>query len=286
MQSSLEIIVVTFNNKTLLERTLPSLMAEVQRVGAKLTIVDNNSRDGTADWVKRTFPSIRLIQLEKNVGFARANNIGLGGCFADYVLFLNPDVIVPQGSLEFLLDWAIDQEGLGIVGPRLNNADGSLQYSCRNFPTPLTYIFELLRLDELFSQNTFFGRYMMTYADHSNTMNVDYVCGAAMLVRMDVLKDVGGFDEKFFIYAEEAELCWRVKKKGYRVVYWPGVAMIHLGGESTKGLRKEMYSELIRSRWWFFVKTTGYLSALVYLLIAMGYSLLSGKQLSSKHWRA
>jgi GT2 family glycosyltransferase len=285
ISTGIDIIIVAYNSKKVLERTLPGLVKEANALNAKLTIVDNHSTDKTATWIKNIFPSIRLVELNTNTGFAKANNIGLRGSTSQYIMFLNPDVLVPYGSIQKLFLWMQNQSDVGVAGPRLVNEDGTLQFSCRYFPTLLTYFFEIFSFDRRFPTSAILGKYLMTFDDHLHEKDVDYVCGAAMMVRNDLLKLTGPFDEDFFIYAEEAELCWRVHQCNYRVVYWPEVEMTHIGGESTKQFKKEMYSENIRSRWLFFNKTKGFIYGLFYLLIAVGYSIISGKQLCSNLWR-
>jgi len=286
LNNLLDIIVVTYNNRKILENTLSPLSREITSLGMRIIVVDNHSLDGTADWIRRNHPEWHLIPLNENVGFAKGNNIALKFSKAKYILFLNPDVITNYLSIDAMVEFMENNDDVAILGPKLINRDGGLQFSCRHFPTPMTNLFELLRLDRKYPRSSIFGHYLMSNINHDQIIDVDYVCGAAMLVRTKVLEEIGQFDEEFFIYAEEAELCWRAQKRGYRVVYFPKAIMIHLGGESTRALKKEMYSEAIRSRWRFFIKTSGYHSALLYLLPTIGSSLLAGKQLCSKLWRS
>ena len=285
LSSKINIVIVTYNNKSILKRTLPGIVSEAFTVNAGIIIVDNNSRDGTAQWISRKYKTIRVVALPVNSGFAKANNVGIGMCRSKYVLLLNPDVIVPPQSITKILEWMDRNPSIGIAGPKLLNENGTIQYSCRRFPTLFSYFAEIIRFDNMFPKSRFGRRYLMKDYDHKTPCDVDYICGAVMLIRAEVFAKVGLLDEAFFMYAEEAELCWRAFKNNFRVAYWPITTMIHIGGESSKSLHKEMYSENIRSRWLFFKRTKGMFLAMLYLMTAVMYSIITGKEICSQLWR-
>ena len=159
------------------------------------------------------FPQARVIASPENRGFAAANNLALRGCRADFVLLLNPDTILPPDALAQAIAFLNDRPDAGVVGPRLVRPDGSLDLACRrSFPTPEISFYRMVGLSRLFPKSRMFGRYNMTYLDPAQTTEVDAVVGACMLIRGELLAQVGLLDEQFFMYAEDLDWCKRIKE--------------------------------------------------------------------------
>lgn len=242
----LTVIIVSWNVKDLLRDCLRSLRQFAPTHDAMTVfVVDNASADGTPEMVRTEFPDIRLVVNSFNRGFTGGNNDGLASARSvagaeDYALLLNPDTIVTVGALDALLACARGRPDAGVVGPRLVYGDGSPQSSRRRFPTLATGIFEstwLQRLAPAGLLNRFFAR----DAPEDQTCDVDWVVGAAMLVRWKAIDQVGGLDEtNFFMYSEETDWCRRMKAQGWAVVWYPGATIVHFEAKSSdkvSGLR-------------------------------------------------
>jgi len=231
-QPTLSIILVNWNTAELLCRCLDTVFASPAGQAAEIVVVDNASADGSVARVRERFPQVRLIENPVNVGFARANNQGARECSGDLLLLLNTDTEVRPGALEALTDFIVNRDDVGVVGPRLVSPDGSVQSSCRTEPGLLNAKLEALGLTRLAPRSRLFGRPEMTWFDHRSTLDVDYVSGACLLIRRELWDRLGGFDEGFFFYGEDADLCRRARQAGSRVVYFPEAEVLHLGGAS------------------------------------------------------
>lgn len=227
------IVIVSWNVCEELIGCLRSIMQHPPRVPYEMLVVDNHSTDHTADRIRREFPQVRLFVNQKNLGFAAANNIGIREAVGEYVLFLNPDTLVLENSLDPLLAFSEDCPGIGICAPKLLNADGSLQESVRAFPTfrAALYRYTFFQYFGLFRSH--YHKWMARQFDYSQPQEVDQVMGAAMLIPKRVLDKVGVFDESFFMYYEEVDLCFRIRNCGWKVFFFPGSEMVHLGGSSS-----------------------------------------------------
>jgi GT2 family glycosyltransferase/lipopolysaccharide/colanic/teichoic acid biosynthesis glycosyltransferase len=219
------VIVVTYNSMAVIGDCLRSLAggAEVEEV----LVVDNASDDGGPEWIEREFPWVRVLRNERNVGYARGVNRGLREAKGRHGLVINPDVRVRPGAIAALCRRLEEDPSAGIVGPKLLNPDGSLQYSCRRFYTPATFIARRTFLGRLLRLGAVDRAHLMVDADHDRTMSVDWLIGAAMLVRREALDDVGPMDERFFLYFEDVDWCYRMEKRGWRVLYHPEAVMVH-----------------------------------------------------------
>lgn len=210
----------------------------------EVIVVDNASHDGTAEMVRSTFPWVRLIEAGANLGFTRGNNRAFAASRGAFVYFLNPDTELLTDrlhgdGLELLYDAVRANPGVALAGPRLRNADNSLQPSARRFPTPVTGFFESTWLGQAWPRNPWARRLRMDDWRVSFAHDVDWVTGAAMLARRDALLEVtlpgmeGPFDEAYFMYSEELDLCRRLKARGWRILYVPRAQVIHLEGRSS-----------------------------------------------------
>lgn len=230
----LSIIIVSWNVKEDLRDCLRSVEENRPSCEYEVVVVDNASTDGTARMVTCDFPQITLLVNEENRGFAAANNTGIAKAQGRYVLFLNPDTIVHPGSLDTLTEFMDDNEHVGACGPKLLYADGTLQPSVRRFPTlrGVLHCYTILRVVSIFHGQ--YKKWRMTDFKHDRQTDVDQVMGAALMARRSVVQDLGGMDEDFFMYYEEVDLCYRLKRAGWRIVFTPDAVITHRGGRSIK----------------------------------------------------
>jgi O-antigen biosynthesis protein len=229
----ISVVIVSYKVPAYLHQTLRSL-AEAERYrDCEIIIVDNASNDNSRQLITKDFPAVAWVQLKDNIGFGRACNVGVQMCRGEYVLLLNPDMLVSRDSLSVCLAFLQGHPDVGIVGPKILKPDGSFQPHCRrSFPTPLNAFFYMFGLSRLFPTSPVFGRYNFTYVSPDTAMEVDAVSGCFMFMRRSLYQEVGGFDEAFFMYAEDLDLCARVKERGYKVWYCPDTQVIHFKGKS------------------------------------------------------
>lgn len=223
----ISIIIVHTYEKQLLRQTLKGIYRAAPQVSFEIVIVDNNPSAGLQAVLEAEFPEVRHIPLPHNVGFGSAMNHGIRAAAGRYVLVFNPDIVVRPGSLEELTRYMDAHPDVGIVGPRLHNPDGSLQHSCYRIPTLLTPAYRRTPLGRLPAGKRDLSDYLMLEESHEETMDVDSLIGAALFTRHKMLEEVGLFDERFFMYYEDNDLCRRFWEHGYRVVYHPEAVMMH-----------------------------------------------------------
>ncbi len=260
MRPRLTICVVSWNAREDLVECLRSLRAASARPGSvTVTVADNDSRDGSPEVVEAEFPEVTLIRTGANLGFSGGNNRVLQRLETDYVLLLNSDATVAAGGLDALVDFADDTPDAGVIGPRVINLDGSIQYSCRRWPTFAAGMFRNVYLGRLFPGNRPASDYLMQDFDHNSVRDVDWVSGCAMLLRKDLLDKIGTLDEAtFFMYCEDMDICLRAHEAGSRVVYFPGTVVTHAIGKSSDRAADRMIWEHSRSMWKFYRKHTAF----------------------------
>ena len=235
----LAVVTVPFKVKELLRGCLSSVYASMGVEDPLVWVVDAASGDGTAEAVATEFPRARVIASPENPGFGRANNLALREILAldippRYVLLLNPDTVLPPGALRQMLDLMDELPGIGAAGPRLHLDDGTIDWACRRgFPTPASAFYHMVGLSRLFPRSRRFGRYRLTFLDERALADVDSLVGAFMLIRFEALKEIGLFDESFFMYGEDLDLSFRLKRAGWRVVYNGRVDVLHYKRRST-----------------------------------------------------
>ena len=260
---NLSIVIVNWNTKDLLQQCLELIFNYPPRRSVDIWVVDNASADNSAQMVEVQFPKVNLIKSEQNLGFGKANNIALQKCPGKYILLLNPDTEVLPGALEHLCTYLDDHPKVGVAGACLRYPDGTLQTSCYPYPTLSKEFWRLLHLDRIKT----YGVYNQTDWDQSTPHEVEVIQGAALLVRKEVLDQVGYFDPDYFMYTEEVDLCYRIHQTG-RGLYWvPQAEIIHYEGQSTKQIPIDMFIHLYKSKLQFFRKNHGNLTGFIYKLI-------------------
>lgn len=210
-----------------------SVQETAEGLDLEILIIDNASGDGSAELLRQGLPRLRLIENPENWGFARAANQATRETTAPFLLLLNPDVRAHPGALRALLDYARDHPRAGIMGPRLRWPDGRVQYSCRRFPTPWAALFRGTPLAKIFRNNRFSRNYLMADWDHTTPRTVDWLAGAVLLLRRAAVEALGGFDEGFFMYCEDVDLCYRAGQAGWEVHYVPPAVFQHSVGKSS-----------------------------------------------------
>lgn len=230
----LSVVVVSYNTRDLLRRCLAGVLAEADLLDLEVLVVDNASSDGSAAMVATEFPQVHLVASGENLGFAAANNLAFRRCRGRHVLMLNPDAVARRGSLARAVHRLDATPWVGAAGARILGPDGSLQPSARRFPSLLDEALTLTGLAARYPRSRFFGRFDRTWADPMQEASVDWVPGAFLVVRRDVLDEVGHFDEAFFLYYEEVDLCRRIRAAGHEIRYWPDLVVEHIGGASSK----------------------------------------------------
>jgi len=228
--AELTIIVVTWNSAEHIERCLRSIARRRGEVTVRTIVIDNASSDGTAGIIRSHFPGVELVQNPHNAGFAAANNQGLRMSTTPYVLLLNPDAELQDGSLHVLVNFMESTHDAWVSGAALVNPDGSPQAYGVRFPSAWNILCETLFLDKLFPRSRLFGRHKELYEDQTKPRRVDFVQGAALCVRTACLNSVGELDESFFMYFEEADWCFRMKEAGGAVYFCPASRVVHHGG--------------------------------------------------------
>ncbi|MGA3047842.1 MAG: glycosyltransferase family 2 protein [Terracidiphilus sp.] len=242
-QFDVSVVVVSFNTRDVLRECLLSVYRETGSLAVQVIVVDNASTDGSAAMIEQEFPQAVLVLSEVNLGFGGANNLGFKSALGRYVVLLNSDAFLTEGSLERSVAHMDARPQAGLGGGRLIGRDGSWQPSARMFPSVFSDLIVLSGLAARFPQSRFFGRADRTWANQMEAASVDWVPGAYSIIRAEALAATGPFDPRFFLYSEEVDLCKRIKQKEYEVWYWPDIAVVHVGGESSRQIRSLEFSK-------------------------------------------
>lgn len=279
----LSIIIVSWNVRDLLRQCLTSIDNERGELNLEVIVVDSASVDGTPDMVTADFPWVVLLAQGQNVGFPRGNNIGLKHARGRLLFLLNPDTIVKGDALMQMVDYMQNNADVGVLGPRLRYPDGAIQSSKRRFPTVVTGFFESTWL-EPWAPKAVIERYQAQDLADDRVADVDWVMGAALMVRRAVVEQVGPMDEEYFMYSEELDWCRRIKDAGWRVVYYPRAEIVHYEGKSSEQAVTERHINFQRAKLRYFRKYHGWLVCSMlraYLLLSYAVQLLleSGKGL-------
>ncbi len=224
---NLSIIIVNYNTADLLCQCLTSIYSSPCRYNFEVIVIDNASSDLSCKMVKKEFPQVKLVENERNTGFAKANNQGLRISQGEYILFLNPDTVILKNALEKLLEFMETHTEAGAVGAKLLYPDGTVQLSCRRFYTPLAILMRRTFLGKMFPNSISLKDHLMSDWDHNEIREVDWMLAACLIVPRHVLDKVGCFDEQYTMYFEDVDICYRIKKAGYKVYYYPEAMVTH-----------------------------------------------------------
>ncbi len=230
---TISVVIVNWNVKDLLRQCLQSVIASEIQADVEIIVVDSASGDGSAAMVRQEFPQIKLIASDKNVGYAKGNNIGAAQASGDYLFLLNPDTRLQANTLAALRAYLQAHPGVGVVAPQLLWPDGSVQSSRRRFPTVGTLFWESTLLQQWFPRNKVACVYLCDDSSPTQTTSVDWAVGAALFIRREVWQQVGGLDESFFMYFEETDWQYRVTQKGWKIHYLPAAKVTHYEGQSS-----------------------------------------------------
>jgi len=227
----ISVILVSYNTIEMTKKALRLLFASIHNIKMEVIVIDNDSKDHSADILRHEYPNITLIENKKNVGFGRANNQALPYINSRYLLLLNTDAFVEPDTIAKTVQYMDANPQCGILGVKFLGRDGELQPSCRFFPTPWNIFLNRTGLDRLFKQAKLVDD--MSW-DHASARDCDWVPGCYYLVRKEVIDQVGLFDPRYFLYYEEIDHCFAAKRAGWHVTYFPYTSVVHLGGESAK----------------------------------------------------
>lgn len=245
-------ITVSYNGKNILKNCLQSVFEQTNGIGFEVIVSDNGSVDGSIELVRELFPSVKLVENGENLGFAKANNVAMPHCNGRYILLLNPDTILQSNAIKTMVVFMNNHPSIGACGPKLINCDGSLQFSARNFPSIPNQMAESLFLHKLFPAVMGFGELIMKPSFYRTTRTVDWVTGAALMIRRQALDDVGMLDERYFMYSEEKDWCYNAWKKGWEIALVSEAEIVHIHGDS--GTNPELFSMMIKSKQLFYKK--------------------------------
>ena len=249
----LTVVVLNYNARHYLPACLGSLDADRAAGLVRVVVVDNASTDGSAEWLRQE--NVETMLLPHNAGFSAGNNAALEQIDTDYAMLLNPDTEVRPGALAALVDFMDRTPRCGVLGPRLVDPDGARQLSCRSFPSYKTALFNRYSLlTRLFPENRHSQEYLLSTLEATQPMEVDWVSGAALVARTSAMRAVGLLDERFFMYAEDVDWCYRFKQAGWEVWYQPTARVMHHIGGSSRTLPLRTMLERHRSMYYFYKK--------------------------------
>jgi len=236
----LSIIILNYNTKDLLRNCLQSVKkSKAGGLAIEIIVVDNASTDNSAEMVEREFPKFCFVQSKKNLGFSGGNNLGIREAKGRYLLFLNSDTEIKPGALKEIISFMNEDQRIGACTPKTMLFSGGMDPDChRGFPTPWASICYFLGFESLFPKSKIFGQYHKFYLDLNKTHEIDAGFGTFMIIRRKVIDQIGGWDEKYFFYGEDLDFFYRIKKAGWKVMFYSKPLLVHHKGASS-GLRKE-----------------------------------------------
>lgn len=262
----ISIVIVSWNAKQYLLNCLSSL-SDPSSYTHEIIVVDNGSTDGSCETVQKEFPEVRLVRNRDNLGFSKANNIGIRASSGRYVCLINSDVIVLEGCIGGLVKFMDRNTLVGMAGPRILNPDKTIQYSCRHFPTVWNNVCQIVGIDRIFPKTQFFSEPIMRYFTYDSIKTVDVLSGCFWMVRREALDQVGLLDEDFFIYGEDIDWCRRFHNVGWDVVFYPEAEAIHFGGASSLNSPIRFNLEMQKADLQYWRKHHGKSGELIYWMI-------------------
>ena len=249
----LSIIIVNWNGLNVILDCLDSVYNNIKSIDFEVIVVDNNSSDGSPEAVEKKFPDVKLIREEKNHGFAGANNIGIKKALGKYIVLLNSDTIILDSTFKNIIEIMDSDKNIGILGPKVLNEDGSFQSSAGRFPSLMSEISGYFFLSRIPGLNIVFkDRFIREEFDEIK--EVDWISGACLFLRKEIIEDVGYLDERYFMYVEDIDFCYQARKNKWKVVYYPFSKIIHLGGYSVSYASDKVFTNNIESYFKFYRK--------------------------------
>ena len=272
------VVIVSYNTQEILRNCLEALFEHSKGVAMEVFVVDNDSHDGSAAMVKNDFPSVMLITNHENLGFAAANNQAFALARGRYIILLNPDAYIRPLSLEHSIAFMDRTPMCGLCGGKIISPEGRLEPSARRFPSALSKLLTMSGLRGTFAHSPIVNYHEFGGFAHDKPMEVDWVPGTFTIVRKKMLDEIGTFDERFYIYYEETDLCMRAKKAGWKIYFIPDAEVMHIGGASSKTRKDKTFDNKasqvlifrMRSEWLYYRKNKG----LALLLSSAGVELL------------
>jgi hypothetical protein len=262
----ISIIIVSWNCKDYIDECLYSLkINNNNKENSEIIVIDNNSSDDSINLIQNKYPEVKLIKNTRNLGFSKANNQGIKQASGEYILLLNPDTKIFSNTIDELAQELMNNKKYGAVGPMIKGQDGKIQLTCaRNYPSLLTELFWLSTLSRRFPKNKIIGNYLMSYWDHESSREVACLSGACILVKAEILKNLKGFDEDYYMYGEDVDLCYRIKQQGSLIFYNARSKIYHYGGASSEAIANKAVIYDRSSIQLFFRKHFGLVYALLY----------------------
>lgn len=252
----LSIIIVNWNSKEYLQKCISSIMGSKSEIKFEIVVIDSGSFDGTGEMLKLFYPKVKFVQSNQNLGFAKANNVAVKSSCGSHVLFLNPDTEVVASAIDILFDQMQKLPRAGAIGCKLLNADGSVQTSCiQSFPTILNQVLNSEFLRALFPKSHLWGMTSL-FRNSNKPAEVEVLSGACIMMRRSLFDQIGQFSEDYFMYAEDMDLCYKVRQAGYGNYYVPNATVFHFGGGSTQQRPSDFAVVLMRTSVWLFLRKT------------------------------
>src|SRR3989344_18475 len=287
----ISVIIVNYNTKKLLEECLSSVFKFTKEINFEVVVVDNASKDTSVEMLKKKFPQVKLILNKKNIGFGRANNQGIKIAKGKYLLLLNSDTYLVENSLKKLFDVAESTQNLGVLAPQLLNENRTIQQSAGFFPNLPQIFFWMSFLDDLPGGTNLKPFHVNHDTFYKKDQKVDWVTAAAVLIPKSIINKVGAFDDNIFMYGEEVEWCYRIKKAGLQVYFSPSTKVVHISRGSTKKIPEAAFIGEYKGLIYFYLKHKSKLALqIARLLLKMGtlariviFYLLGKKQLAHSY---
>lgn len=264
---SLSIIIVNWNAKKYISECLQSIIHQKTNHEIEIIVVENASSDGSQELIRKRFPNVKLICNKENLGFAKANNIGIKNSSGKYIALINSDVKVLDGCIDQMLVYMNKHPEIGMLGPQIVDSNGKVQRSYMGFPTIWNTVCRAMALDSLFPESKLFGGLLMTCIEPITIRNVDIINGCFWIVRREALNQVGLLDDRFFMYGEDKDWCKRFWDTGWKITYFPEAKAIHYGGASSSNAPIRFYIAMQRSDLQYWQKHHGSLSQRLYIFI-------------------
>lgn len=265
----ISIIIVNWNTKKLLLKCIDSILKDIRNFNVEIIVVDNASTDDSVQAVNDRFDSVKVIRNSENLGFAKANNIGINESTGKYICLINSDIVVKSGCFNNLFEYMEKKPSIGMIGPRLLNTNGTLQTSCKKFPSIWNTTTRALFLHKLFPNYSIFSTEEMNYFKHDKIIEVDALAGAFLMVRKEALVEIGLLDENYFFYSEDIDWCFRFWQYRWSVVFFPYSVCVHHDGGSSKKSPIKFHLQLIKSKYIYMQKHHSALKILMFQIIML-----------------